>query len=52
VIEGTFEDSFNGKMIRLNVTYATVSIVFLTHFILKDIYEKKKNYAFINLFFT
>jgi len=39
VIEGTVEDSFKGKMIKLNATYATVSIVFLTHFILKDIYE-------------
>jgi len=39
VIEGTVEDSFEGKMISLNATYATVSIVFLTHFILKDIYE-------------
>jgi len=39
VIEGIVEDSFEGKMISLNATYANVSIVFLTHFILKDIYE-------------
>jgi len=39
VIEGTVEDSFKGKMISLNSIYATFSIVFLTHFILKDIYE-------------
>jgi len=39
MIEGTLEDSFEGKMISLNGIYANVSIVFLTHFILKDIYE-------------